>query len=131
MHLLLQHAVVLLLHLLFDDGGKQRRVGARLLQLLTQLLLGDVDRLAQVHRVERLHILGDDHQVVGGLVVHQQRVVAVVDESARRGDGDLADGVALGGLLVAVVHHLQAEQLQHARKRDEQHAADDDDFSLL
>ena len=76
------------------------------LPAMVKLLAGDAHRVAEVHRVKRRHILGNDYQVVFGHIIDDQRVVAVIDEPSRRIDDLLHEGVVVGVGLIGAVKHL-------------------------
>jgi len=54
---------------------------------LFELLGSDIESIAEVDCIERLHIAGDEHHVVGRLIEYHQLTVTVVYESARGVDG--------------------------------------------
>ena len=110
---LLQTAVILLAQVRDQFlGGISRVTGilAGILHLLPEGiegLRGDIQGLAQGQGVELLHILGDEHEVVGGLVEYYQFAVAVVDDAACRIYGALQEGVGVGVDLIVILAHLK------------------------
>ena len=121
--LLLQAAVVLRRQLRDELLRRVRRIAgveafvAHVGEALAQLLGGDVERGAEVERVEGLHVAGNEHDVVGRLVEHHELAVAVVDEAARRIHRLFQKRVAVGALLVAAVVDLQVEQAHKIYER--------------
>ena len=77
-------------------------VGHTLVERLTR----DLQRVAEVGRVERLHIARNHHHIVGRLVEHHELAIAVVHESARRVECFAQESVCVGIYLVFVVTNL-------------------------
>ena len=104
-----------------------RRIGgisgrfAQLFQTGLQLIGGDTQRVAEVGRVEVVHIARNHHHIIGRLIEHHQRVVAIVNQSTRGIYGFAQKSVVVGVSLVFVVGNLK-------RKEPEQiYAGNDDD----
>ena len=75
-----------------------------------EILYRDAECVAERKRVERRHILRDQHYIVGRLIEHEQTSVAVIYQSAGRVDDTPQECVAYGILLVAVVGNLEIEE---------------------
>ena len=69
-----------------------------------------MNSLAEVGRVEWLHVARDEHHVVCGLVVYNKLAVAVVHKAARGEYRLLEEGIGIGRLLVALIVELQVEE---------------------
>ena len=96
-HLLLEHGELLVGELAHENLLGEARVAGVARAVLhgghaaVELLPGDVERCAELGGVESaLGLVHDHHDVVGGLVEHQQLAVAVGDD-ATRGEVDLLE----------------------------------------
>ena len=98
---------------------------------LVKLGTGNLQGVAKVYRVKGLHVLGHHHQVIGGLVIHDQLAVAVVDEPSRGVQGLLDESVAVGILLVGTVIDLQFKEPQDVDNRNQYNEASNDVFPFF
>ena len=125
-HLLLKHAELLVRQLTHEQLLRETRV-ARVLRAvldvvhaLDEKFLRDAQCLTEFHGVQSSALLvHDHHDVVGGLVVHQQFAVAVGDDAARRIFNLLQESIRVGILLVVVAHQLQREETDDVDRNDE------------
>ena len=104
---------------------------AHLLKLLAKLWKRDLQRAAQVERVEVVYLLGDDHDVVCRLVEHDETPLAVVDHTARGIDGLAQKGIGVGVFLECLVSHLQVEQTHNVKHRNDNYQSGDDKSAFL
>ena len=89
-----------------------------------ELLAADVQRLAELQRVEvAAGLVLDDHDVIAGLVVDEQLAVAVGDDATRGKVDFLQEGIGVGVFLVVVAHELQREEADDVDHHDEQRYA--------
>ena len=131
---LLQAAVVLGCEVVHEHLLGEGRVAAAFLHLgpsVLKFINADLQRVAEVDGVKRRHVLGNHHQIILGRVIHHQRVVAVVDEAARRVNHLLHEGVVVGMRLVGAVQHLQLHQADDVDDDDGNDEPADDQFALL
>lgn len=89
-----------------------------------KIVICDAEQVAQLAGVHtRVNLVVGHHEVVHGVVVDNQRVVAVVHQSARRVGRHLVDGGGIGAAAEGVVEKLNlsglAEQDQRARQHDD------------
>ena len=119
-HLLLEHAEVLVGELRHEEllgVSRITRVLVAILDVVHSLdkpLLGDAQRVAEVHRIEASALLvHHHHDVVGRLVVYHQLAVPIVDGSTRRELYLLEEGVTVGVLLIVVAHNLKRKETNH------------------
>ncbi len=134
---LLQAAVVLARQLrdeaLGGIGGIARIevLVAHIGKALAQIVGCDVERAAEVERVERLHIARYEHHVIGRLIVHHQLALAVIHQSARGVHRLFQEGVAVGRALVPLVVELQVKQPADIYQRDKHDKPADDILAFL
>ena len=67
---------------------------------------GDVQALAEVHRIHAYLLVHDYHHVIGWLIVHQQFSVTVGDNTTGRILDTLQESIAVGILLEVVAQQL-------------------------
>ena len=81
--------------------------------------LGDIQSLAELKRIEVAgHLIGDDHDVVGRLVVDQQPALPVRDRTAR-GELDLLQkGIRVGALPIVVAGYLKCKKTYDIDRHD-------------
>ena len=77
---------------------------------LVELLGGDIQRAAEIERVERLDVARNQHHVICRLIEHNKFAVAVVDQSAGGIDSLFQECVGVRPLLVLLVGKLQIEE---------------------
>ena len=118
---------------LFGVGGIAGIDGAVLdvLHPLAEELGGDVERTAEVERVEVLDLAHDYGHVVGRLVVDHETPLAVVDGSPCRVLHLVEEGVAVGVLLVVVAHDLKRKEPQDVAEDDNHGHTRNDELTFL
>ena len=113
-HLLLKDTEVLVGELVHEYLLGEARV-ARILgtvldivHALVELVLGNAQSLAELHRVEPvLRLVHHHHDIVGGLVEHQQLSVTVAYNPTGRKGHFLQESVRVSTLLIVVAGNLK------------------------
>lgn len=114
--------------------GRVSRVEAPVLdvmEFLPEKFRCDFQGLAQIGRIQFGNLLHDDCDVVGCLVIDQQFVIAVVDDSPAGILYPLEKGVAVGILLIVLAHDLQGEQAYKINQYNDSDGACNDVFPLF
>lgn len=101
------------------------------MEFLPEKFWCDFQGLAQIGRIQFGNFLHDDCDVVGCLVVDQQFVIAVVDDSPAGILYPLEKGVAVGILLIVLAHDLQGEQAYKKNQYNDSDGACNDVFPLF
>jgi hypothetical protein len=83
-HLFLEKGVILLGNLAQENRRDSWRIVVGPFESLFKIFFSDPEQGAKFEGVEGFHVLGDDHDVIGNLVGHEQLSIPVVDESAVR-----------------------------------------------
>ena len=132
-HFLLEYGEVLVRQLTHKDLLRKSRIAGILVAVLdvfhpaVELLTADVQRLAEVQRVQMVfRLVHHHHDVVGRLVIHQQLAVTVGDDASRRIFYLLQEGIRVGTLLVVVARNLQLKQTDDVYHHDEDGDTSDD-----
>lgn len=74
---------------------------------LTQLLGSNLESLAEIKSIKILHILGDEHYVIGRLIVHHQLAVAVIKDASRGIYRLTQIGIGVSRVLVGRIKYLE------------------------
>jgi hypothetical protein len=103
----------------FGDLSQEYRrypggIVVRPLKSLFKIFFGNPEQGAKLESVQGFHVLGDDHDVIGNLVGHEQLAIPVIDEPAVRvgvfdGNGRIVERI----LLMGFVDHLKEEESSH------------------
>ncbi len=113
---LLQAPIVLGAEVVHEHLLRVGRIVAHALHLLdAAVVVGalDLQRAAKVGGVKRGYVLGNHHQVVGRLVIDDEAVVAVKNQTARRINRAFQKSIAVGIGFVLAVHDLQLKEFGH------------------
>ena len=82
-------------------------------------IAGDAQTFTQVERINACDFRHDNHDVVGGLVIHKQLSVAVANDTTGRELDTLQEGITIGIALEVVAHQLKREQANEIDDDDE------------
>ena len=122
---LLQNTIFLcrkLVHEELRDIGRIARIEPTILDVchpLDKLFFRDPQNLAEVQRIERLHLTHDHHHLISGLVIHQQLPVTVINQSTGWIERLFQKGIAVCPCLVVAIDNLQHEQADHVDQHQE------------
>ena len=116
-------------------GGIRRISGVlsgilHLLPVFQELGFRNSDGVAKFGGVEIADVLGDNHDVVGGLVENHETPLTVVDESAGRIYHTAQECVAFGILLIFVIADLKGKEADEIYDHDEAYKTRDNESAF-